>query len=271
LGTISWPQGVLVLTTFTSYRLITSDLPRSLAAIARKPQVARETDYYLERIGEVKSIDDFLADNRLFTYAMKAFGLGEMTYAKAFIRKALTEGIDDPQSFANQLSDQRYRDFVSTFNFARYGTATTSFERTRQGTVDKYVRQMLEEDAGSRNEGVRLALYFQRKAPLLKSAYGILADRALLAVVQTALGLPPATALADIDLQAEMISRRLDIEEFKDPNKLQRFIARFLSLWELTNPGTQANSPAVSAGWRAGVGITPSLLASLQNLQVKGS
>ena len=263
-------RGGQVLTTFSSYRLIAGDLPRSLASTAQRPQVARETEYYLARIGEVKSIDDFLGDSRLFGYAMKAFGLGEMTYAKAFIRKALAEGIDDPQSFANRLSDPRYRDLVSTFNFARYGAATTSFERVKQGTVDNYVRQTLEEDAGSRNEGARLALYFQRKAPGLKSAYGILADRALLTVVQTALGLPASSASADIDRQAEMISRRLDLADLKDPTKLQRFIDRFLSLWELATPAAPQSAPAVLVNQRASLGIAPSLLTSLQNLKLRG-
>ena len=126
---------------------------------------------------------------------MKAFGLEDMTYAKAFMRKVLDEGIDKRDSFANSLTDQRYREFVETFNFARYETTTTIFDRTRQGTVDRYVRQTLEEDAGAQNEGVRLALYFERKASRASvSAYSILADPALLKVVQTALGIPASAS-----------------------------------------------------------------------------
>ncbi len=74
----------------------------------------------------------------------------------------------------------------------------TSLERAQQGVADKYVRQVLEEEAGQQNEGVRLALYFQRKAPGLSNAYQILADRALSTVVRTALGLPPMTAAVDM-------------------------------------------------------------------------
>ena len=68
------------------------------------------------------------------------------------------------------------------------------------------MRQTLEENAGAQNEGVRLALYFQRKAEASKSAYEILADPALLKVVQTALGIPPETGTQDIDRQAALIS-----------------------------------------------------------------
>lgn len=260
-------QAQSVLTSIASYRLITNDLGRSLQTTARKPEVARETAYYLANIGKVRTIEEFIGDNRLFAYAMRAFGLADLTYAKAFIKKVLTEGIDNPNSFANKLTDPRYREFVATFNFARYGTVATSLERAQQGVADKYVRQVLEEEAGQQNEGVRLALYFQRKAPELSNAYQILADRALSTVVRTALGLPPTTAAVDIDRQAQMIERRIEFDDFKDPVKLQNFITRFLSLWELANPSTYSSPAPLLIGRPAEAGFTPDLLASFQNLR----
>jgi hypothetical protein len=259
-----------VLTTLASYATIAANLQRSLSTTAAKPQVARETEYYLAHIVDVKSIDDFLADDRLFAYAMKAYGLEDMTYAKALMRKVLAEGIDKRDSFANSLADPRYRDFVETFNFVRYDKTTTIFDRTRQGTVDRYVRQTLEEDAGQQNEGVRLALYFERKAPGLTSAYGILADAALLKVAQTALGIPAASSAMDIDKQAQMISAKLNIEDLKDPEKLATFLNRFASLWELDNPTSASASPAVLFTQPLELGIGADLLASLQNLKLGG-
>jgi hypothetical protein len=261
-----------LLTTLATYGLIVRDLPRSLETTAAKPQVAREAAHYLERIGNVKSVDDFLADDRVYAFAMKAFGLGDMTYAKAFMRKVLTEGTDKPDSFANSLSDRRYREFAETFNFARYGETATVFDRTRQGTVDRYVRQTLEEDAGVQNEGVRLALYFERKASGIQSAYAILADPALLKVVQTTLGLSPANSAADIDRQAEMISARLDIEDLKDPDKLAKFLTRFATLWELGNAAAAPTAPASAVLFAQPLeaGIGADLLASLQNLRLGG-
>ncbi len=72
--------------TMTSYRLIASDMARSLQRVSKEPMVERETAYYKENIGKVKSIDDFMADSRLYNYAMKAFGLEDMAFAKAFVR-----------------------------------------------------------------------------------------------------------------------------------------------------------------------------------------
>jgi len=259
-----------VLTTSASYRLISNDLPRSLAREAAKPTNARDAAYYLDHIGDVKSIDDFLKNDRLFSFAMKAFGLSDMTYAKALMRKALTEGIDAKTAFANQFADTRYKDFVSTFNFERYGEATTAFSATQQGTVDKFMRQSLEENAGANNEGVRLALYFERKAPNVTSVFGLMADKALLQVVQTALGIPPAAARADLDAQARMITDRLDVKDLKDPAKLKTLLTRFTALWEAKNPSSQTTSPAMLIGQPVERGISTSALMGLQSLKLGG-
>ena len=259
-----------MLTTLAGYTLIASNLTRSLDNVADKPLVSRETEYYLAHIEDVKSIDDFLADKRLFAYAMKAFGLSDLTYAKALMRKVLVEGIDEADSLANTLTDLRYRDFAETFNFVRYGEATTVFDRARQGTVDRYLRQTLEEDAGAQNEGVRLALYFQRKASSITSPLSILADRALIQVVQTALGIPAATSAMDIDKQAEMIAAKLDIDDLKDPKKLAAFLTRFAVLWDVGNGSSNPTSPSVLFAQPRELGVGGDLMASLQNLKLGG-
>jgi hypothetical protein len=259
-----------VLSTTASYQLLAADLPRTLKRTAAQPVVARESEYYLANIGKVKSVEDFLANDRLFTYAMKAFGLGDMSYAKAFMRKAMEGGIDAEDSFANSLSDKRYRDFVTAFNFNRVGEATTTFTRAQQGAVDRYVRQALEENAGAENEGVRLALYFERKALTLKSIYDVLADPALLKVVQTALGIPAEAGMASIDAQAKMISARLDVADLADPEKLETFIKRFTSLWELSNPSQPAATPAMLISQPRELGIGADILSALQGLKLGG-
>jgi len=256
-----------VLSAVVIYKLHAQDLGRALDRVASQRDVSRETAYYSAKIENVRSIENFLADDRLFAFALKAFGLEEMRYAKAFFRKLLTEGIDSPKAFANKLLDQRYREFAETFNFERYGSATTTFTRARQGVVDRYIRQSLEENLGSQNEGARLALYFQRKAPTITNAYSILADQALLAVVQTALGLPPTISALDIDRQAALIERRLRIDDLKDPVKLQRFIERFLVLWDVNNPPEQVNTALLPVR-SLGSMFSPELLFRLQTLQI---
>ncbi|OCW56200.1 DUF1217 domain-containing protein [Hoeflea olei] len=257
-------------TTYTSYSLIARDLPRSIERIASQPQVARESEYYLSRISEIKSIDEFMADTRVFNYAMKAHGLEDMAYAKAFMRKVLTEGVQNEDSFANQLADSKYKEFAETYNFAAHGETATVFTKAQQGTVDKYLRLSLEQEAGEDNTGVRLALYFQRTAPEIGSVYGILADPALYQVVQTALGLSSDLAGTDVDRQADLISARLDVEDFKDPEKLDKFMQRFTALWELDNPSFTAFDSSLLLGSSSGFGISPELMLTINNLKLGG-
>ncbi|MFD1985846.1 DUF1217 domain-containing protein [Mesorhizobium newzealandense] len=372
-----------MLNTFTSYQLITKDISQSLDRIEQQPVVDRDTKYYLANITKVKSIDDFVNNDRLFKYAMKAYGLEDMDYAKAFMVKALKEGVSDPDSFANKLTDKRYADFVSAFNFAANGADATIYNKTQQmvtknyatqaeiagldpdsdyvtgettyylanitkvksiddlmsnnrlytyalasfgldsatedkdlikqvlqggvrdpdsvankmtdktyaalafafnfeaygenattinpaqqPTVDKYMRQTLEENAGQTNQGVRLALYFDRKAPTITSWYDVLADTALASVVRTALGLPDSFASANIDKQAQLFEQKLDISDFSDPEKLGKFLTRFTSMYEINNPTSSAvTSVSVLFAQPITVGISTDLMMAMQKLR----
>lgn len=375
-----------MINTYTSYKLITRDMAKSIDRIEAQPMVKRETEYYLANIGKVKSIDEFLKDDRLFRYAMQAHGLEDMAYAKAFMRKALEEGISDRNSFANKLTDKRYVEFVRTYNFAEFGKDATTYNSANQPTVerhvrwaiqngvepnnpalmeqtayyaanigkvksiaefvkddklfqyamkaygladkiadkdlmiemleggiddpkspanvnsdarfkefvgvfnfvrngekttteiaaqstavDKYMRQTLEKDAGQQNEGVRLALYFERNASKIKGPYDILADKALAAVVRTALGLPDSIAKADIDKQAKLIAQRIDFKDFQDPAKLDKFVSRFTALWEAKNPSSNATSNvAMLLGNTSPHGISIDALMTLQRVKLGG-
>jgi hypothetical protein len=247
-------------TTYDSYRLLTRNLDRTLKLKAVEPVVALETKHYLETIPKIKSIDDFIKNTRVFNYAMKAFGLEEMAYAKAYMRKVLTEGITDSKSFANRLNDDRFTAFAKAFDFDSYGALTTSRTATKQDVVDKYVRQSLEVDAGAENEGVRLALYFKREAPNVSSAYGLMADAALWKVVKTVYGFPAEMGNADIDRQAAAVKKRLDIASLKDPAKLDRLIQRFTARWDMDQAATSPTLALFNRGYSVGSGVAMSLL-----------
>jgi hypothetical protein len=133
------------------------------------------------------------------------------------------------------------------------------------------VRQTLEEDAGSQDQGVQLALYFERRAKSLTTPLAVLADAALLKVVQTALDLPASMSVLDLDRQVELISSRLDVEDFKEPEKLADFLERFTQLWEISNPSGTAAAPTLQVGQPLEAGIGGDVLASLQNLKLGGT
>src|SRR6185436_6231501 len=106
---------------------------------------------------------------RLVAYITKAYGLDGANLSNDTLRKILTSDPTDSKSYVNQKGqDPRYRDMAAAFNFAADGTAKrvpAQSAQTRSNvlqTTDAYVRQVMETDAGTQNEGVRLGLYFQR-------------------------------------------------------------------------------------------------------------
>jgi hypothetical protein len=279
------------MTTIADYTRISSNMSKSLSATAQEPDVSRETAYYLANIGNVKSIDDFVNNYRLFSYAMQAYGLSDMTYAKAFMKKVLTEGISSTNSFANKLSDPRFRQFAAAFDFADLGSYATQATAATTGTTQQYVQQTLEQDAGNQNEGVQLALYFTRKASSITGPFQVLADKALTQVVQTALGLPPTVSSGDIDAQAAMLSKMITFSDWQDPAKVTQFAERFAAMWDATqtsndisngtsdNPalmliggstgsGTSDNPALILVGQAAATGLDSDLLAKLQSIKL---
>lgn len=261
-----------MVSTFANYNLIARNLDRTLTLKKAEPLVARDTDYFLANIGNVKSVDDFIKDTRLFNYAMNAFGLEDMAYAKAYMRKVLNEGVAEKNSFANRLADDRFVNFAKTFDFAAKGDKVTADKEAMKKVTELYARQEVEEEAGNEDEGVRLALYFERTAPTVKSAYGLLADPALWQVVKTVLGFPDAMAGADIDKQAAAVNKRLDVKDLQDPEKLQKLIGRFTVMWDVNN---NTDTDPVLALFSSGSGsaqstVSTELAATLHNLKRGG-
>ncbi|AWN37641.1 DUF1217 domain-containing protein [Methylobacterium radiodurans] len=416
--------------TLTSYTLIARDLPAAMKRQAADPVTARETAYYAANIGKVKSVDDLIADRRLYAYAMKAFGLEDMTYAKAFMRKVLTEGASSPSSFANRLADDRYVAIAKAFDFTALrvakgsdaveagsdqaaaaaaqltgsvlpdtidfsGTNEARFTLTTQlasgktasativlnkdtlanvasdltavkpaallsaiqsqitasgeaglkgkvqvnldifdsllfttaaytdlgadqktggtgadadtayagtgaartvtlrvappaagktavsvgfGTnvapdlaaqtvTDAYLRQSIETDAGAEDTGVRLALYFARKAPTVKSAYDILGDTALTQVANTLLGLPASSSATSNDAlaqRAKRIGEKIDLASLKDPAAVEKLVRRFAAIWDAQNNTASAPILALFTGDDGSSGITADMMSALR-------
>ncbi len=230
--------------------------------------VQAETDYYMANVTKVTSIDDLMGDKRLLNYALSAFGLDPQTEDHTRLHSLLEGGIRDPNSPANKLNDKRYAAFVAAFNFEQYGKDATTYVAAGQTTVDKYMRQTLEEDAGQTNEGVRMALYFQRKASTLTDWYQVLADKALSQVARTAFGMPDSFASADIDKQVKLFESKFDIKDFADPAKLDKFITRFTTMYEIQNPtSTASTSVSVLFSQPTTIGVSTDLMMAMQQMK----
>lgn len=117
-----------MISSYQSYTFYTRDINETLRRAAADPIVTREAKYYRDTIGSITSVDEFLADDRVYAYAMKAYGLEEMAYAKAFIRKVLESDLTDTSSFANLLTDVKYKNLAAAYDFG--STVTTEIIQT---------------------------------------------------------------------------------------------------------------------------------------------
>jgi Protein of unknown function (DUF1217) len=229
--------------TTSAYLAVSQNLPRYQAMTAAEPAVKSATAYYEANIGSVTSIQDFVGNYRLLSYALDAYGLGDQIDATALITKVLEGGVSNPNSLANTLSNPAWKAFAAAFNFVGDGAASPSSANAVQTTTSDYVEQQLESDQGAQNVGVELALYFQRVAPTVTSEYGILADPNLLEVAQTIFGLSPATSAENINTQAQTLSQLMPISDLQDPAKLKQLTERFTAMYDLTyGPGSGAST-----------------------------
>lgn len=262
------------MTTIASYLSIANDLGRWRAITEKAPDIALEKKYFKENIGKATTIDDFLKDRRLFSFAMKAFGLGDRTSAVGLMRKVLEQGVEDPEALAYTLHNPNIRAFARAFDFKSQGAELVTSDTLIADVAQRYVDQALQANQGKRNPGVELALYFREKAPNVATIYGILGDKKLLQVVQTALGISPKTSAQNIDTQARLLKAKLNVEDFKDPAKLSAFIARFSAMYDTENPGTVSadviSSNAIlfsasQAGSDGPIGVDFSLILRMQS------
>ncbi|MGO6908078.1 DUF1217 domain-containing protein, partial [Rhizobium ruizarguesonis] len=79
-----------------AYTILSRDMTSSLNKVASQATVKKDAQYYADHINKVENVDDFLGDYKLYSYAMKAYGLEDMTYAKAFMKKVLESDLTDP-------------------------------------------------------------------------------------------------------------------------------------------------------------------------------
>jgi Protein of unknown function (DUF1217) len=230
-------------TTTADYLSVTQNLARYKAMTAAEPAVKTATAYYNANIGKVTSVQDFVGNYRLLSYALNAYGLGDQINATGLITKVLEGGVSNPKSLANTLSDSRWKAFAAAFDFVGKGASSISSANAVQTTTSDYVQQQLESHQGAQDVGVQLALYFQRVAPTVTNEYAILADPNLLQAAQTIFGLSPATSATNVDAQALALSKMMPLSDLQDPTKLKQLTERFTAMYDLTyGPGSGATT-----------------------------
>lgn len=211
-----------------------------------KTKAKAEVTYYQAEVEKMKNVDDLLKNRRVLDVTLVAKGIDPKTVSNDFLKKLFKSDPNDPKSFLNTQTDSRYKQIVASFNFdakgnlLQSGTSAVQDRGHLQSTVDNYYQNELEVKQGDENPGVRLALYFERKAQTVTSAYDILGDKALLEVFKTTYQMPDGFSNMKIEQQKALVEKKLNLSDLKDPEKVKKLIQRFSVFYDMA--ADQANS-----------------------------
>lgn len=255
------------------YALLQRRMTDNLALVARSPQVMRDLQYFRETIRNADSPDSLMGDYRLARVVLTAYGLGDQIGNKAFLKRVMAEGTDDPAAFANRLQDPRFRALAQGVGFGNIGGSRTLLAKFRAEVEAGFLRQTLEEAVGASDASLRLALTFERriasiaKGPAVDRAgwFRIMGEQPLRRVVEGAFGLPSSFGLIDLDQQRAVLTRRTaslfagdgSPAVFAKPENVEKLIRRFLALSQASGgPTAGAGSPSASSALALLSGIT---------------
>ncbi|WP_413876669.1 DUF1217 domain-containing protein [Albidovulum sp.] len=259
---------------YAGWALLTRTRSAQMEAFVSSPTLQRDEAYFRDRIGGISTAEDLVADRRLLSVALGAFGLEADIDSKYFIRKVLEDGTLDPDALANKLADKRYLEFSKAFGFGDYATPRTKLSDFPDAILEGYKTRSFEAAVGEQSDEMRLALNAQRELAALAGRsltddagwFSVMGSAPLREVFQTALGLPPAFAAIDLDQQlatfrdrAESVLGSSEISMFGDPGKIDELIRVFLVRAEAQSNSTvySAQSTALtllqSAGARGGL------------------
>ncbi|MDH2353185.1 DUF1217 domain-containing protein [Bradyrhizobium sp. SSUT18] len=247
--------------------------PQQQAAV--RAQATKDASGYQQAIAGIDSVSDLLANRPMVDFILLAKGLDPKKVSTEFLKKIFSSDLNDPKSFANTQSDPRFAEIVASFNFDSKGNVARlpmmgpqKRDQFRE-TQANYLQQSLEQQQGDTNPGVRLALYFQRKAGEITSAYDILADKALSEVFRTTFDLPDSMAAMPIDQQAKFVDRFMKIKDLSDPAKVAKLLNRFSAMYDVRNSQStgQGQSPLLDLFQGSSSGVSQSTFLAIAKLR----
>ncbi|QOG17860.1 DUF1217 domain-containing protein [Bradyrhizobium sp. SEMIA] len=242
---------------------------------AVRAQAQKDATSYQEAIAGIDSVSELLDNRKMVDFILVAKGLDPKKVSSEFLEKIFASDLSNPKSFANTQSDPRFAEIVASFNFDSKGNVARlpmmgpqKRDQFRE-TQANYLQQSLEQQQGETNPGVRLALYFQRKAGEITSAYDILADKALSEVFRTTFDLPDSMAAMPIDQQAKFVDRFMKITDLSDPTKVAKLLNRFSAMYDIRNSQStgQGQSPLLNLFQGSNSGLSDSTYLAIAKLR----
>lgn len=245
--------GVIGTSTQLGLRIADATRDAQVSAIRSSAEHSRAIETFRDRISEVRTVDDLLADRRLYVFVMKAFDLEDQIFGKAMIRKILESDPSKPDALVRRLTDPRFMELHKGLGFGPGGEGNTSvMERAWQdGIVARYIERQFIDGQAAKSETVGNILEFRQKAGNVKTWFDILKDPMMGKFMRTALGMPEAIVGLDVDRQAALFAKKYDIEKLQDPEergRLERLYAIITDARDTSRIGQNAAVQILSGG-----------------------
>ncbi|MDJ0390381.1 DUF1217 domain-containing protein [Roseomonas sp. E05] len=115
--------GVGLPTGMAGWKLLQNKTPADFKAFSKDPILQRDIAYLREKLPSKLTSKDLLSDRRLQEMVLKAYGLDAQVGMNALMGKVLDSDATDTSSVAYRMTDSRYRQIASDFNYGGLSVA----------------------------------------------------------------------------------------------------------------------------------------------------
>lgn len=193
--------------------------------------------------GRLDTPEDVIEADDLLDATLDLFGLPQTVASKSRMERVLNSDPESPTSLLNSLSDDRYRDIFSLFNFIEPETTRTYPQGFVEQVTQNYLDRQFEIQVGESDPTMRVALSLERELTQLIDAgtsndatwFSIMASPPLRQVFEGAFRLPSSFGSIDIDQQLSVLKDRSqtyfgtsEVADFSDPEMLDELRQNYL-------------------------------------------
>lgn len=243
-------QPLLPATGIAGWNFLQATYDKQFDVFKNDSVLKRETDYFMENIGSVKTAEDLISNPRLLNVALGAFGLEEDSYKKAFLERIFQEGTEADDALANRMGDDRYVKLSEAFGFGPGQSLKTGDTKAMYDLVFTNQVQSFEAAVGEQDNAMRVAMFGEREVLNLAEDgssvntkwFNVMGQPALRELFETALGLPSSLAQIDLDQQLDVFKDKTqrmfgseDLAVFSDPEKMEKLINTYLVRSEIAD------------------------------------
>ena len=205
-------QPIVPHTGYVGWRFLERTVETQRMAFENSPELLRDLQYFKENIGKATTAEDLVNDRRLLKVALGAFGLEDDLNKRAYVLKALVEGTDVEDSFANRMVDKRYQKLSTAFGYGNVQGARVARSDFAESILTPFKIQKFEVAIGNSDESMRLAMVFVREIGEFAASenadnsawFKIMGNPPMRQIFETAFGLPNSFGLLDVGKQRDI-------------------------------------------------------------------